>query len=85
VRLTSNAWLCDGQNQISGPLLVYNIREQQIQGLTAPEAAGGADQRVHISIVPHVGKPESTGCAEPRPQSRPAAAPEPAPEATPKS
>lgn len=86
VRLTNNAWLCDGQNQISGPLLVYNIREQQIQGLTAPEVAGGgADQRVHISIVPHVGKPESTGCAEPKPQSPPAAAPEPAPEATPKS
>ena len=26
VRLTDDAWLSDGQNEISGPLLVYNIR-----------------------------------------------------------
>jgi lipopolysaccharide transport protein LptA len=81
VRLTNDAWLCDGQNQISGPLLVYNIREQQIQALTAPETAGsGADQRVHISIAPHAGKPESPGCVEPKSQSTPAppaAPPEP--------
>jgi lipopolysaccharide transport protein LptA len=34
VRLTEDAWLSDGQNEISGPLLVYNIRQQQIQALT---------------------------------------------------
>jgi len=76
VRLTDDAWLCDGQNQISGPLLVYNIREQQIQAVTAP--GGGGDQRVHISIVPHPTKAESAGCELPKPQAAPAPAPEPA-------
>jgi len=76
VRLTNDAWLCDGQNQISGPLLVYNIRDQQIQAVTAPEANSG-DQRVHISIVPHPTKAESTGCQLPKSQATPAPAPEP--------
>jgi lipopolysaccharide transport protein LptA len=89
VRLTNDAWLCDGQNQISGPLLVYNIREQQIQAATAPGTAGsGADQRVHISIVPHAVKPESPGCTEPKAESPAAAKPAPPaapPEPNPKS
>ncbi len=65
VKLTDDAWLSDGQNEISGPLLVYNIREQQIQAGPPPGAGGsgsGADQRVHINIAPHAGvtgKPEA--------------------------
>jgi len=46
VRLTNQAWLTDGQNEISGPLLVYNIREQRVQAAASP----GTDQRVHIRI-----------------------------------
>jgi lipopolysaccharide transport protein LptA len=42
VRLTEDAWLTDGQNQISGPLLVYDVRAQRVQ------AQGGT----HITIVP---------------------------------
>jgi lipopolysaccharide transport protein LptA len=74
VRLTNEAWLCDGQNQISGPLLIYNIRAQQIQATTNPDGAGGG---VHISIAPHTGKAESAGCDAPKPQAAPAATPEP--------
>lgn len=48
VRLTNQAWLTDGQNEISGPLLVYNIREQRVQAAASP----GTDQRVHITIAP---------------------------------
>src|ERR1700730_10438041 len=48
VRLTDEAWLTDGQNEISGPLLVYNIRAQRVQAAAAP----GTDQRVHIIIAP---------------------------------
>jgi len=50
VRLTGDAWLTDGQNEISGPLLVYNIHEQRVQAAASP----GTDQRVHITITPHV-------------------------------
>jgi lipopolysaccharide transport protein LptA len=48
VRLSDDAWLTDGQNEISGPLLVYNIREQRVQAATEP----GTGQRVHITIAP---------------------------------
>ena len=48
VRLTDNAWLTDGTNEISGPLLVYNIRAQRVQAATQ----SGTDQRVHIVIQP---------------------------------
>jgi len=83
VRLTSDAWLSDGQNEISGPLLVYNIREQQIQAAAAPDASADTDQRVHISIAPH---PLTTGKSEAaKPEAgkgaskQPAATPEPNP------
>lgn len=47
VRLTNDAWLSDGQNEISGPLLVYSIRAERVQADAAP---GG--ERVHIKITP---------------------------------
>ena len=53
VRLSNDAWLSDGVNQISGPLLVYNIRAQRVQAATQP----GSDQRVHITITPQGAPP----------------------------
>ncbi len=49
VRLSKNAWLSDGRNEISSNLLVYDIREQKVQSSTAP----GTDGRVHIVISPN--------------------------------
>ena len=46
VRLSNDAWVSDGRNEISGPELVYSIREQRIQASTQQ----GSDQRVHIRI-----------------------------------
>jgi lipopolysaccharide transport protein LptA len=55
VRLSEDAWLTDGQTEISGPLLVYNVRAQSMQAA----AAAGTDQRVHIKITPPpAGAPE---------------------------
>jgi lipopolysaccharide transport protein LptA len=48
VRLSDNAWLTDGRNEIQGPLLVYNIRQEHVEALAQP----GKDDRVHITIVP---------------------------------
>jgi lipopolysaccharide transport protein LptA len=48
VKLSDDAWLSDGQNEISGPILVYNISGQKVQAVTPP----GVDQRVHIVITP---------------------------------
>ena len=60
VRLSNEAWLTDGQNEISGPLLVYNVRAQRVQAATSP----GTDQRVHITITPKP-PPSDAGTANP--------------------
>jgi lipopolysaccharide export system protein LptA len=44
-----DAWLSDGHNEISGPELLYNIREQHVQAAAKP----GSDARVHITIDPN--------------------------------
>ncbi len=49
VRLSRDAWLTDGQGEIKGPLLVYNIRAQTIRAETTP----GDNRRIQISIDPH--------------------------------
>jgi lipopolysaccharide transport protein LptA len=69
VRLANDAWLSDGQNEISGPLLVYNIRAQRVQA----GASAGTDERVHITIAPQ-GAPGPKGKSEP-PGPRPNAQP----------
>jgi lipopolysaccharide export system protein LptA len=48
VRLSNDAWLSDGHNEISGQKLVYNIREQRVQAAATP----GSDDKVHIRIEP---------------------------------
>ena len=70
VRLTDNAWLTDGTNEISGPLLVYNIRAQRVQAATQ----SGTDQRVHIVIQPQ-GTPAPPG----KTHSEPGKSPPPSP------
>ena len=48
VRLLKNAWLSDGQNEIRGESLKYNVLAQSI----VAEAAEQGSQRVHIIITP---------------------------------
>jgi len=47
VLLTNDAWLSDGRNEMSGPSISYDIREQRVQA-TSP----GGSQGVHITITP---------------------------------
>jgi lipopolysaccharide export system protein LptA len=54
VKLTQDAWLTDGRNDISGQELVYNVREQRVQA----EAKPGNTDRVRITI-----RPRDTGAA----------------------
>jgi lipopolysaccharide transport protein LptA len=54
VRLSDNAWLTDGRNEISGPVLIYNIREERVQAASQ----AGASDRVRITILPQNGKSE---------------------------
>ena len=48
VRLTKNAWLSDGQNEMRGESLKYNVLAQNI----VAEASEQGSQRVHIIITP---------------------------------
>ncbi|MGH8285142.1 MAG: LptA/OstA family protein, partial [Steroidobacteraceae bacterium] len=48
VRLSEDAWLTDGRNEITGPVLVYDIREQRVQAAGEP----GGEERVRITINP---------------------------------
>ena len=53
VRLTKNAWLSDGQNEVRGESLKYNVLAQSI----VADAAEQGSQRVHIIITPPPTKP----------------------------
>jgi lipopolysaccharide export system protein LptA len=53
VRLSNNAWLSDGQTEIRGQLLKYDLVAQSI----VAEASEQNSQRVHIVISPPVSKP----------------------------
>jgi len=53
VRLLKNAWLSDGQNEIRGESLKYNLLAQSI----VADAAEQNSQRVHIIITPPPSKP----------------------------
>jgi lipopolysaccharide transport protein LptA len=48
VHFSKNAWLSDGEREITGESLKYNVLEQTI----IAEAAEQASQRVHIIITP---------------------------------
>ena len=75
VRLTDDAWLSDGQSEISGALLIYNIRAQRVQASGQP----GSDDRIHITIAPHtapgVNKPDAPKGAAAGPDAKPTAKP----------
>ena len=53
VRLVKNAWISDGQNEIRGESLKYNVLAQSI----IADAAEQGSQRVHIIITPPPAKP----------------------------
>jgi lipopolysaccharide transport protein LptA len=48
VRLTGDAWLTDGQNEINGNTLVYDIARERVQANPNEKDPGG----VHITINP---------------------------------
>jgi lipopolysaccharide transport protein LptA len=55
VSFRDDAWLSDGCNEITGKQLVYNIKEQSVQGQSAalPSATPGGSGRVRIVIQPN--------------------------------
>jgi lipopolysaccharide transport protein LptA len=66
VRLTNNAWLSDGCNELSGNTLVYDIRSQKVVGNPDQRDQGGID----ITIRPRSNSgntaAESSPCSRPK-------------------
>lgn len=52
VKLSDDAWLTDGRNEISGPQLLYSIREERVQAAGRDGEKPGSQDRVRITIVP---------------------------------
>ncbi len=63
VLLTNDAWVSDGRDEMSGPSISYNIRQEKVQA-TSP----GASQGVHITITPQ-GAPKRSKSAEAPPRA----------------
>ena len=68
VSLRENAWLSDGCNEIKGQELVYNIKQQRVQG-RQQQAQTGTGDRITITIQPG-GKPGDP-CAKPGSEKTP--------------
>ncbi len=69
VRLTGDAWLTDGQNEIRGNTLVYDVGKERVQANPNEKDPGG----VRITINP----PKKTANVTPEPKKPAPASPEP--------
>jgi lipopolysaccharide transport protein LptA len=49
IRLSDNAWVTDGRNDIHSPVIVYNLRDEKVEATTS----SGTDTRVHVTIAPN--------------------------------
>jgi len=67
VSFRDNAWLSDGCNQITGQMLVYNIKTQSVQGQSRPTQ--GSDGRITITIQPK--SASDSPCAKPGTEKKP--------------
>jgi lipopolysaccharide transport protein LptA len=64
VRLSSDAWVSDGRNDIRGPVIVYSLREEHVEATTSPDT----DTRVHVTIAPNdAPKVDGAGTNKPKP------------------
>ncbi len=71
VRLTEDAWLSDGNNEISAATLVYNMRDQRV--IANPEEQGSQPVRLTINPRKPDAKPEPKSDAPPdtKPDAKP--------------
>jgi lipopolysaccharide transport protein LptA len=78
VRLSNDAWITDGRNDIRGPVIVYSLREEHVEATTSP----GTDTRVHVTIAPNEApKVDGAGTNKPKPTTALPTAPTGAPAA----
>lgn len=64
VQLSDDAWLSDGRNQLSGPLVTYDLLKDRIEA-----SSPGSGQRVHLTLTP-----QAPGVGKSAPKARTAPA-----------
>ncbi len=87
VRLSNDAWITDGRNDITGPVIVYSLREEHVQAFgthddhvqaPAAQTTPSTQTRVHVTIAPNETPKIDSGTNKPKPTT---AAPTTAPTA----
>jgi lipopolysaccharide transport protein LptA len=63
IRLSKDAWITDGRNELSSPLIVYDLVQEHVQAFSGHDdhveasgqapSTGGGDTRVHVTITPN--------------------------------
>ena len=67
VSFRDNAWLSDGCNEITGKQLVYNIKQQSVQGQTRAAPSEGGRIRIVIQPKDAAGNPCANAAADKKP------------------
>jgi lipopolysaccharide transport protein LptA len=63
VRLSNDAWVNDGRNDIRAPVITYSLREEHVEATTSP-----GTERVHVTISPNEA-PKGDGAGTNKPKS----------------
>lgn len=70
VKLSNDAWITDGRNDTSAPVITYDLREEHVV------ATAGTDKPVHVTIAPNEApKVDGAGTNKPKPTAAAPAAP----------
>lgn len=53
VRLSNDAWVSDGKDDITGPVIVYSLRDEHVEAQASTSAVTGAETRIHVTLSPN--------------------------------
>lgn len=77
IRLSNDAWVSDGHDDIRSPVIVYDLRAEKVEAT----ASSGNDSRVHVTIAPNEA-PKIDGAGSNKPKGPEPAKPQPSPPQT---
>ena len=53
VRLSNDAWVSDGKDDITGPVIVYSLRDEHVEASAQTSATTGTETRIHVTLSPN--------------------------------
>jgi len=70
VRLSNDAWVSDGKDDITGPVIVYSLRDEHVEATASTSATTGTETRIHVTLTPNESPKSDTkgdGTNKPKP------------------